>query len=164
MQTARHRTSVLHRWRLPLPAGLQTCPQPDTRSSRLRSAHEANGVRSGQQTHHRPPGTRAASNPHSQRPPQTPAASFKSPYRKRLGSKLASSPRLPCAEAFPMKASDDTSTWIASGSRSTRERALTSHDRALSPSNSVETASLPSAIPQHVRRRTQTSRRAAARM
>jgi hypothetical protein len=58
------------------------------------------------------PGTKAASNPHSQRPPQTPAASFKSPYRKRLGSRSTSSPRLPCAEAFPMKASDFPSTWI----------------------------------------------------
>jgi hypothetical protein len=56
--------------------------------------------------------TKGAFNPHSQRPPQTPAASFKSPYRKRLGSKLTASLRLSCAEAFPMKASDYTSLWF----------------------------------------------------
>jgi hypothetical protein len=52
--------------------------------------------------------TKDAFNPHSQRPPQTPAASFKSPYRKRLGPEFTSSPRPLCAEAFPMKASDYT--------------------------------------------------------
>jgi hypothetical protein len=59
-------------------------------------------------------GTKAAFNPHSQRPPQTPAASFKSPYRKRLGSQRTSSPRLSSAEAFPIKASDFSSKWIVS--------------------------------------------------
>src|SRR5262249_31196556 len=38
-------------------------------------------------------GTNAASNPHSlPRPPQTPSASFLSPYRKRLGSEFTSCP------------------------------------------------------------------------
>jgi hypothetical protein len=43
--------------------------------------------------------------------PQTPAASFKSPYRKRFGSQRTSSPRLSSAEAFPIKASDYAATW-----------------------------------------------------
>src|ERR1017187_4341041 len=45
---------------------------------------------------------------------QTPAASFKSPYRKRLGSGFASSPRLSCAGAFPIKASDETAKCFGS--------------------------------------------------
>src|ERR1017187_17350 len=45
---------------------------------------------------------------------QTPAASFKSPYRKRLGSGFGSSPRLSCAGAFPIKASDETAKCFGS--------------------------------------------------
>ena len=53
--------------------------------------------------------TKLTFNPHRPRPPRTPAASFKSPYRKRLGPPRSSSPRVSCAEAFPIKASDYTS-------------------------------------------------------
>ena len=56
--------------------------------------------------------TKSAFNPHRQPPPQTPAASFKSPCRKRLGPERTSSPRLSCAEAFPIKASDYTLMWF----------------------------------------------------
>src|SRR5262252_438788 len=42
------------------------------------------------------------------RPPQTPAASSLSPYRKRLETISSSNPKCH-AEAFPIKASDDTS-------------------------------------------------------
>ncbi len=53
-------------------------------------------------------GTKTAFNPHSRRPPQTPAASFKSPYRKRLGPVHRSSPGPSYAKTFPIKASDYT--------------------------------------------------------
>jgi hypothetical protein len=45
--------------------------------------------------------------PQLPRPSQTPAASFSSPYRKRLGSQCMSSPQFSTAEAFPIKASDN---------------------------------------------------------
>src|ERR1039457_3847160 len=41
-----------------------------------------------------------------------PAASFKSPYRKRLGAGCASSPRLSCAEVFTIKATEETAKWF----------------------------------------------------
>jgi len=53
--------------------------------------------------------------PIGSRPPQTPAASFKSPYRKRLGPAHRPSPGSPSAETFPIKASDFSLRWISSG-------------------------------------------------
>src|SRR5712664_237822 len=49
------------------------------------------------------------STPH---PPQTPAASSLSPYRKRLGS-ASSSTRKRLSEAFPIKASDHTANLLS---------------------------------------------------
>ena len=69
-------------------------------------------------------GTKSAFNPHSQPPPQTPAASFKSPYRKRLGSRCTRSPRLSCAEPFPIKASNYSSN-AATSSHGTLDRIRT---------------------------------------
>ena len=45
------------------------------------------------------------------RPPQTPAASSLSPYRKRLGSRSRFAPKV-CPQPFPIKASDDLSIMI----------------------------------------------------
>src|SRR5205814_5061570 len=50
---------------------------------------------------------------HRPRPPQTPAPSFKSPYRKCPGDPRSGSAQVFCAATSPIKANDFRDKWIS---------------------------------------------------
>jgi hypothetical protein len=107
--------------RTPTPLCAVLCSEPPAaylraiilRASRGRKPPLLGCARTHRRSSLRRIGTKVAFNLHRPRPPQTPAPSFKSPYRKCPAIHTTASSRHSSAVTFPIKANDFSSKWIA---------------------------------------------------